>query len=80
MNTDRLFDVFAGSFVYIMIKPSVKGKSYAFQGYLLDHCPDFVYLGTDPSSIFAAVIKDEILSVSLSEGDNSMETINTEVQ
>ena len=47
---------------------------------MLDHCDNFIYLGTDPNSIFAAVIKDEVLSVSLIEGENSLETINTEVQ
>jgi hypothetical protein len=67
----RIFEEFAGSYVTIAIK-SLKGYStnkkianVMMAGFLLDECENFYYIGETAKEIFAAIKKEEVLTVML---------------
>jgi len=76
---DRLFHVFAGEHVVILIKKRAGALSY--EGYLLDACEKFLYIGSEKKEVFAAIDRSEILSVQYGHPSEFGEMpIDTEVQ
>ena len=76
----RLFELFAGTYVTIAVKSlrgvtsSKKISNVMLAGYLLDECETFYYIGDTPTEVFAAVRRDDVISIMMGrEGD--METV-----
>ena len=74
-----LFEHFAGSYVTIAVK-SLRGASsnkkitnVMIAGYLLDECHDYFYIGDTPTEVYAAVRKDDVISIMSGGEDNDIE-------
>lgn len=72
-NYSKVFEVFVGSTVTIMIRSSNPNSesgisNMMFSGYLLDECNTFFYLGAEVDEIQAAINKSEIVSILAGEG------------
>ncbi len=78
-NLDKLFDIFCGEVVTVMLNAqsettkqtetkieTIKG-CLSTQGYLVDMCDDYLYLGLDPQFPSQAVNKDFIIHIELAE-------------
>jgi hypothetical protein len=81
-NSSRMFEVFAGEYVTIVVK-TIKGGSKGkiinlmLAGYLLDECENYVYIGENPHEIFACVKHNEIASIMM--GDLSEAGVSLEI-
>ena len=74
MSNSKIFDKFKGSLVHIATK-SLKGSESSngskiigpvvIQGFLLDECDTYFYLGDVPDEITDAVLKEEVVRMCL---------------
>jgi len=58
---DRMFQIFAGEYVVVDIRRPRSHDPIA--GFLLDECPNYIYLGAEDREIVAAIAKREIVSI-----------------
>lgn len=79
-----LYEIFCGNYVQVFVKSlkassEKKGKvnNVILVGYLLDEDKEYIFLGQTPDDVFAAVKKDEIAAINLTdEGELILEEIN----
>lgn len=71
-QTSRIYEIFVGSYINIAVKSLKNATSggkisnLMIAGYFLDECEEYFYLGDNPGSVFAAVKKDDVASIMLS--------------
>ena len=73
-NYSRVYETFAGHKLVFLLK-HVRGSSagailnVTFEGYLLDECDKFYYIGNEPTEVTGALPKDGVASMIISTDD-----------
>lgn len=91
-KADRLFEIFAGEFVNIIINQYVEqsvtdgetvqsmSSPLTVQGYLTDEDEIYLYLGHSPELYHQAIKKDVIIHVELSEEKNPLDDLIEQIE
>lgn len=79
-----MYEIFAGEYVTIVVK-SIKGgdrgkiANLMLAGYLLEECPEFLYIGKAANEVFACIKRDEIASIMVGDPtEDDPSSVNSE--